>query len=385
MTFLRMTYVSLLFNGLAWLSLIEPYAAAFYLLLWVVPIFTSFSFFMILRQLVQHGNGDRGWLTNTRVFFVNPADQLRRLPAGPGLSFAAPPLRQCAALSAQGAARGAAAMRGIPRAGGGGGRLLPAATKNRRPSRRCSTCLGPRYHHRAAEVYIDNAVLDGEEVEEKDEILQQGEDEKRKRQVLGRAQRIPRVARGDSALQSVADFGTMPHGEESPMPTVDVDKRSAARRTGDEQIAAEPMLAPPELPADVPALPVENYLRQGRRRPVAVAGVVENGVVRPIDPAVKLAEHARVIIVTSAADLTRRASIMNITLEQFGLDRLSTEDRLAVAEAIWDSVEREAEAASLSVEQRAELERRLADSIARPEAVTPWEVIKARTLARARQ
>ena len=33
----------------------------------------------------------------------------------------------------------------------------------------------------------------------------------------------------------------------------------------------------------------------------------------------------------------------------------------------------------------AELECRLADSIARPEAVTPWEVVKARALARARQ
>jgi hypothetical protein len=30
-------------------------------------------------------------------------------------------------------------------------------------------------------VYIDNAVLDGEEVEEREEIMQQGEDEKRKR------------------------------------------------------------------------------------------------------------------------------------------------------------------------------------------------------------
>lgn len=76
---------------------------------------------------------------------------------------------------------------------------------------------------------------------------------------------------------------------------------------------------------------------------------------------------------------------MNMTLEQLGLDLLSTEDRLAIAEAIWDSVARDAEAASLSAEQRAELERRLADSIARPEAVTSWEVIQARALARARQ
>ncbi len=34
---------------------------------------------------------------------------------------------------------------------------------------------------------------------------------------------------------------------------------------------------------------------------------------------------------------------------------------------------------------RAELERRLADSIARPEAVTPWETVKARLLARGRK
>jgi len=71
------------------------------------------------------------------------------------------------------------------------------------------------------------------------------------------------------------------------------------------------------------------------------------------------------------------------TLQALGLDQLSLDDRLAVAEAIWDSVAREAEASPLTPAQRAELERRLADSIARPEAVTPWEQIKA--LARAKQ
>jgi putative addiction module component (TIGR02574 family) len=73
------------------------------------------------------------------------------------------------------------------------------------------------------------------------------------------------------------------------------------------------------------------------------------------------------------------------TIEELGLDRLSPEDRLAVAEAIWDSVARDIETAPVSAGQLAELERRLADSIARPEAVTPWEVVKARALARARQ
>lgn len=72
------------------------------------------------------------------------------------------------------------------------------------------------------------------------------------------------------------------------------------------------------------------------------------------------------------------------TLEQLGLDRLSPEDRLSVAEALWESVAREIEAEPVPAAQRAELERRLADSAARPDAVTPWEVIKARALARAK-
>lgn len=83
------------------------------------------------------------------------------------------------------------------------------------------------------------------------------------------------------------------------MPTPDVDKRSPGRRARDEQIAAEPQMAPLELPSNASSSTVETHLDRYRRRPVAVAGVVENGLVRPLDPAVKLAEHSRVIIVAS--------------------------------------------------------------------------------------
>ena len=72
------------------------------------------------------------------------------------------------------------------------------------------------------------------------------------------------------------------------------------------------------------------------------------------------------------------------SIHELGLDRLSSADRLAVAEAIWESVAEEARNTPLPEVQRAELARRLADSIARPDAVTAWEVIKARALARAR-
>lgn len=69
--FARMGYFTVLFTGLAWLSRTTgaPWGA-YYVVLWLVPLGTSFAFFMILRQVVQHENADRGRLTNTRVFRV---------------------------------------------------------------------------------------------------------------------------------------------------------------------------------------------------------------------------------------------------------------------------------------------------------------------------
>src|SRR4051794_13990899 len=60
------------------------------------------------------------------------------------------------------------------------------------------------------------------------------------------------------------------------------------------------------------------------------------------------------------------------TLQELGIAHLSAEDRLALAEAIWESVAREIDQAPIPESHRQELERRLADSIARPDAVTPW-------------
>ena len=82
------------------------------------------------------------------------------------------------------------------------------------------------------------------------------------------------------------------------MKTPGVDQRSPERRARDEQIAAEPPLPAPNAPLDAPSS-VEAHLARRQRRPLAVAGVVENGLVRPLDPEVKLAEHSRVIIVAT--------------------------------------------------------------------------------------
>ncbi|QJW93471.1 fatty acid desaturase family protein [Frigoriglobus tundricola] len=80
---LRVGFVAAVFTALAVVTkLTGAPAVPYYLLLWVVPIFTSFAFFMILRQLVQHGNGGRGWLNNTRTFLVAPAIRFAVFPFG---------------------------------------------------------------------------------------------------------------------------------------------------------------------------------------------------------------------------------------------------------------------------------------------------------------
>lgn len=83
------------------------------------------------------------------------------------------------------------------------------------------------------------------------------------------------------------------------MPTPQPDTRSDRRKALDEQLAAEPQLPVSDAaPGDQPR-PLEEYLRS-RQRPVAVVGVVENGVVHLLDDAVKLPEHSRVIVVASS-------------------------------------------------------------------------------------
>jgi fatty acid desaturase len=69
--FSRMTYLNLLLAALAWVRHETGVMAIFYFfVLWLVPLGTTFSLFMILRQVVQHENADRGRLTNTRIFHV---------------------------------------------------------------------------------------------------------------------------------------------------------------------------------------------------------------------------------------------------------------------------------------------------------------------------
>ena len=82
------------------------------------------------------------------------------------------------------------------------------------------------------------------------------------------------------------------------MATTSPDERSEARKRQDGAIASEPPLPPLDVLAGTQALPIEEHIRKRRRRPQAFLGVVENGVIRPIDPDVRLPDRSSVIIVT---------------------------------------------------------------------------------------
>jgi len=47
-------------------------SVAYVLLLWFLPLISTFPFFMLLRDVYQHSNADTGRLTNSRVFFADP-------------------------------------------------------------------------------------------------------------------------------------------------------------------------------------------------------------------------------------------------------------------------------------------------------------------------
>ena len=73
---------------------------------------------------------------------------------------------------------------------------------------------------------------------------------------------------------------------------------------------------------------------------------------------------------------------MNASVKSLGIDRLPLEERLALVEEIWDTIAADSGAVPLTEPQRAELEKRIAEDDAQPHDVTPWEQVKASTLAR---
>jgi len=79
----RVAYLAILYAALTGIE-VSGWGPAwhYYGLLWIVPLFTTFPLFMIMRQWVQHGNADRGRYTNSRVFLVNPFIRYAVFPFG---------------------------------------------------------------------------------------------------------------------------------------------------------------------------------------------------------------------------------------------------------------------------------------------------------------
>jgi fatty acid desaturase len=70
---IRIGFFTLLLEVLSHLRWVTAGASAIYFsLLWLVPMMTSFMFYMFLRDVYQHSNADSGRLTNSRVFFADP-------------------------------------------------------------------------------------------------------------------------------------------------------------------------------------------------------------------------------------------------------------------------------------------------------------------------
>jgi fatty acid desaturase len=178
MTMLRITFLTGLFAGLAWITHLTGQPAwLYYFLLWLVPLFTSFSFFMILRQLVQHGNGDRGWLTNTRIFFVDRFINFAVFPMGqdyhlPHHLYATVPHFRLKRLHE--------VLLEYPEYREQAVEVHGYFVSPEKPQIHPTVLdvLGPDYAAREFHgVHIDNTVLEDCEVEEKEQILAEGERE----------------------------------------------------------------------------------------------------------------------------------------------------------------------------------------------------------------
>ncbi len=174
---MRTTFLSMVLCAVAWATWATgDWWAAYLLLLWVIPLLTTFPLYMVLRQIVQHGNGDRGWFTNSRVFVCHPFINFAVFPLGqdyhlPHHMFSTIPhyrLKELHATLSQYPeySEKATVVEGY---------IWPKERPPKHPT--VVDVLGPDYApHEFREVYIDNSVLEGRNVTEqdKDEILSEG-------------------------------------------------------------------------------------------------------------------------------------------------------------------------------------------------------------------
>jgi len=73
---------------------------------------------------------------------------------------------------------------------------------------------------------------------------------------------------------------------------------------------------------------------------------------------------------------------MGVSVKTLGIDRLNVDERLALVEEIWASIYADAKVFPLTDQQRAELDRRVADDDAFPDDVVSWDEVKASVRSR---
>lgn len=173
-TLMRLTFMTGVAVGTAWLALYYG-RFAFYLvlLLWFVPILTSFSLYMMLRQVVQHSNADRGWLTNTRIFLVNLLVRDAILPYGqdihlPHHLFATVPHYRLRALHNY--------LMKYPQYRNEAVVVFGAIMPRHDGHPSILDVLGPDWARQDAAIFVDDSVLDGERVEERAAIQRESDD-----------------------------------------------------------------------------------------------------------------------------------------------------------------------------------------------------------------
>ncbi|MGE0607499.1 MAG: addiction module protein [Pirellulales bacterium] len=69
---------------------------------------------------------------------------------------------------------------------------------------------------------------------------------------------------------------------------------------------------------------------------------------------------------------------MHATVKSLGIDQLSLAERILLVEEIWDGIAADADAFEIPISHREELDRRLAEHEANPQAGSTWEEVKAR-------
>lgn len=175
----RMSYLAAVYGALTLTQYLTGAPAwGYFALLWILPLFTAFPVFMVLREWVQHGNADRGRLTNSRVFLVDPITRYAVFPLGmdyhlPHHLFASVPHYKLKDLHALLLRDPEYAEKGTIVEGWIG--------TNRTGDPSIVEVLGPRYAANGTDIFVNESTLEDAEVTDAEHVKEQVEASKRGR------------------------------------------------------------------------------------------------------------------------------------------------------------------------------------------------------------